>query len=207
MLKPRDERNFWLRRLHSLAGIIPIGGFLAFHLYENYSALKGAEHYNEVARKLQVMPLSLALEIAVIGVPIFFHGIYGLFITATARRTASPTVRNWMYTLQRVSGVILFAYILFHLWTTRFVHVAHHEDVGSLRAGRGRRSRIRWIIAFYDPRNPVGDVPPRQRHLVLLRSSGDSPYRPRAQRCMEYVSVAVFLVLSFIGMRAIFAFV
>src|SRR5450830_1984597 len=103
VLTPREERSFWLHRLHSLAGIIPIGSFVAFHLYENYSALKGADHYNEVSRALQNLPFSLALEIAVIGVPVFFHGIYGLFITATAAPNEKPYARNWMYNLQRAS--------------------------------------------------------------------------------------------------------
>jgi succinate dehydrogenase / fumarate reductase cytochrome b subunit len=205
MLNARDERNFWLRRLHSLAGIVPIGGFVAFHLYENYSALQGAEHYNEVARKLQTMPLSLALEIAVIGVPIFFHGIYGLFITATAQPNGAPYRRNWLYTLQRISGVILFAYILFHLWTTRFVNVAHHEDV-DLFAQVAATVRHPLMMAFY-----VLGILSATFHLANGIWSFSIVWgltvSPRAQRFMDYVSVGVFLVLSFIGIRAIFAFV
>ena len=36
-----DQRHWLLRRLHSLSGIIPIGGFLFFHLFENAFVLKG----------------------------------------------------------------------------------------------------------------------------------------------------------------------
>ncbi len=205
MLAPRDERNFWLHRLHSLAGIIPIGGFVAFHLYENYAALKGAEHYNEVARKLQVMPFSLALEIAVIGVPIFFHGIYGLFITATAAPNQKSYVRNWMYNLQRVSGVILFAYILFHLWTTRFVHVVNHEELDLFAQVAGVVAN-RWLLAF-----TILGILSATFHLANGIWSfcivWGITVSPRSQKWLEYVSVAVFLVLSYIGVRAIFAFV
>jgi succinate dehydrogenase / fumarate reductase cytochrome b subunit len=90
------DAHFWLRRLHSLSGIVPIGGFLAFHLYENYQATRGAEAYNAAARQLQELPFALALEIGVIAVPIFFHGIYGLFITAESRPNpiANPYPRN-----------------------------------------------------------------------------------------------------------------
>ena len=204
MLAPREERNFWLHRLHSLAGIIPIGGFVAFHLYENYAALRGAEHYNEVARKLQVMPFSLALEIAVIGVPIFFHGIYGLFITATAAPNQKSYVRNWMYNLQRVSGVILFAYILFHLWTTRFVNVTHHEDVNLFATMQGIVHNP-WLLAF-----SILGILSATFHLANGIWSFSIVWgiavSPRAQRLMEYVSLAVFVVLSVIGVRAILAF-
>jgi len=205
VLAPREERNFWLHRLHSLAGIVPIGGFLAFHLYENYAALKGADHYNEVARKLQVMPFSLALEIAVIGVPIFFHGIYGLFITATAAPNQKSYIRNWMYNLQRVSGVILFAYILFHLWTTRFVHVVNHEDLNLFAQVAGVVAN-RWLLAF-----TILGILSATFHLANGIWSfcivWGITVSPRSQKWLEYVSVAVFLLLSYIGVRAIFAFV
>ena len=205
MLSAAEERNFWLHRLHSLAGIVPIGGFVAFHFYENYSALRGAEHYNEVAHALQVLPFSLALEIAVILVPIFFHGIYGLFITATAAPNAKSYRRNWMYTLQRVSGVILFAYILFHLWTTRFVNLGDHESV-NLFATMQAVVHNRWLLAF-----TILGILSATFHLANGLWSfcivWGITVSPRSQRMMEYVSVVVFAVLSFIGVRAIFAFV
>src|SRR4051812_46859275 len=44
------ERNhFWLRRLHSLTGIVPIGGFLLFHFYENGAIFYGVGAYDEMA--------------------------------------------------------------------------------------------------------------------------------------------------------------
>lgn len=205
MLTKAEERNFWLHRIHSLTGIVPIGGFLAFHLYENYSALRGAEHYNEVSLALQRLPFALALEIAVIMVPIFFHGIYGLFITSTAAPNSLSYRRNWMYTLQRFTGVILFAYILFHLWTTRFVNVAHHEDVNLFATMQGVVHNP-WLLAF-----TILGILSATFHLANGIWSFSIVWgitqSPRSQRLMEYVSVVVFVVLSLIGVRAIFAFV
>jgi succinate dehydrogenase / fumarate reductase cytochrome b subunit len=205
MLTRADERNFWLHRLHSLAGIVPIGGFVAFHFYENYSALRGAEHYNEVAHALQVLPFALALEIAVIIVPILFHGIYGLFVTATASPNDKSYMRNWMYNLQRVSGVILFAYILFHLWTTRFVNVAHHEDVNLFATMQGVVHN-RWLLAF-----TILGILSATFHLANGIWSFSIVWgitvSARSQRLMQYASIVVFVILSYIGVRAIFAFV
>jgi len=205
VLTKAEERNFWLHRIHSLSGIVPIGGFLAFHLYENYSALRGAEHYNEVSLALQRLPFALALEIAVIMVPIFFHGIYGLFVTATASPNAKTYRRNWMYNLQRITGVILFAYILFHLWTTRFVNVAHHEDVNLFATMQGVVHNP-WLLAF-----TILGILFATFHLANGIWSFSIVWgiavSPRAQRLMEWVSLAVFVVLSLIGVRAIFAFV
>ena len=205
MLTKTEERNFWLHRIHSLAGIVPIGGFIAFHFYENYSALRGAEHYNEVAHALRVMPFSLILEIAVIIVPIFFHGIYGLFITATAKPNNQPYRRNRMYSLQRYTGVILFAYILFHLWTTRFVNLGDHESV-NLFATMQAVVHNRWLLAF-----TILGILSATFHLANGIWSfcivWGITVSPRSQRMMEWVSIAVFTVLSIVGVRAIFAFV
>ena len=42
-----SKNQFYLRRLHSLLGVIPIGGFLIFHLLVNHQATKGAEAFKE----------------------------------------------------------------------------------------------------------------------------------------------------------------
>ena len=143
-----EERHFWLRRLHSLSGIVPVGGFLAFHLYENYSATLGAAAYNTMTRNLQETRFALALEIAVIIVPLLFHGVYGLFVTGTARPNvvSNRYVRNWMYFLQRVTGVILFAFVIFHLWTTRFVDLRDHESVDLFRDGGFRPQPVDLLV-------------------------------------------------------------
>lgn len=198
--------NFWLRRLHSLSGIVPIGGFLAFHLYENYAATRGADAYNEMTHKLQTMPFAVAAEILVIAVPLLYHGIYGLFITGTASPNpiSSPYVRNWMYFLQRVTGVIVFAFILFHYWTTRLVQLRDHESLDLFRQVQAAVGNP-WIYAFY-----VAGILSATFHLANGIWSFSIVWGftvgPRAQRRMMYVSAAVFLALSVIGVRSISAF-
>src|SRR4029078_6559327 len=51
-----------------------------------------------------------------------FHGIYGLFIVRDAEHNfaAYPYTRNVFYSLQRISGVIAFLFLAFHMYTTRF---------------------------------------------------------------------------------------
>lgn len=200
------DRHFWLRRLHSLSGIVPIGGFLAFHLYENYTATKGADAYNKMTHTLQELPFAVAMEIAVIIVPLFFHGIYGLFVTSTSRPNviSSPYVRNWMYFVQRVTGVIVFAFILFHLWTTRFVQLQDHESLDLFRQVQAAVANP-WIYAFY-----LAGILSATYHLANGIWSFSIVWGltigPKAQRRMGYVSIAVFLVLSYIGVWGIQAF-
>lgn len=201
-----EELHFWLRRLHSLSGIVPIGGYLAFHLYENYQATRGAAAYNAMVRHLQETPFALALEIGVIALPLFFHGIYGLFVTGTARPNvvSNRYVRNWMYFLQRATGVILFAFVIFHLWTTRLVDVRDHESVDLFRLMQSSVENP-WIYAFY-----VLGILSATFHLANGIWSFSIVWGltvgPRAQRRMMWVSAAVFVVLSLIGIQSIRAF-
>jgi len=204
--EPSPDTHFWLRRLHSLSGIVPIGGFLAFHLYENFAATRGAAAYNEMTRKLQEVPFAVGLEIFVIAVPLFFHGILGLFLTATARPNvlSNAYLRNAMYLLQRVTGVVLFAFLLFHYWTTRLVQLHDHESLNlfnQVQAAVGNP----WIYAFY-----ILGILSATFHLANGLWSFSIVWgitvSPAAQRRMAFVSVAVFLLLSTIGVRSIAAF-
>ena len=201
-----EERHFWLRRLHSLSGIVPVGGFLAFHLYENYSATLGPAAYNTMTRNLQETRFALALEIAIIIFPLLFHGVYGLFVTGTARPNviSNRYVRNWMYFLQRVTGVILFAFVIFHLWTTRFVDIRHHNEVDLFRLVEESVANP-WIYAFY-----LLGIVSATFHLANGIWSFSIVWGltvgPRAQRRMMWVSAAVFVILSFVGIRSIQAF-
>lgn len=202
----KPETQFWLRRLHSLSGVVPIGGFLAFHLYENFAATRGPEAYNETARRLQELPFSLLLEISVLAVPIFFHGIYGLFITAESRPNAitNPFLRNILYTLQRVTGVVVFAFILFHLWTTRLVQLDDHHALDLFRQVQSTVANP-WLYAFY-----VAGILSATFHfangLWSFAIVWGITVGPKAQQRMAAVSAVVFLILSVIGLRAISAF-
>jgi succinate dehydrogenase / fumarate reductase cytochrome b subunit len=200
------ERHFWFRRLHSLSGIVPVGGFLAFHLYENYTATEGAEAYNAMTHRLQTVPFAVALEIGVIAVPLFFHGIYGLFITGTAKPNVffNPYLRNTMYLLQRVTGVLLFAFVLFHYWTTRLVQLQDHESLDLFRQVQAAVSNP-WIYAFY----LVGILSATfhlSNGLWSFAIVWGLTVGPGAQRRMMYVSVLVFVALSVLGVRSIQAF-
>ena len=200
------ERHFWLRRVHSLTGIVPVGGFLAFHLYENYTATRGADAYNRMTRGLQELPFAVAMEVLFIIAPLLYHGIYGLFLTSTSQPNpiSNAYVRNWMYLIQRITGVVVFAFILFHLWTTRFVQLTDHESLDLFRQVQAAVANP-WIYAFY-----VLGILSATYHLAngiwTFSIVWGLTAGPRAQRRMGWVSVFVFLALSYVGLSGIRAF-
>jgi succinate dehydrogenase / fumarate reductase, cytochrome b subunit len=118
------DHSFLLRKLHSLSGIAPIGGYMAFHLFENMKAAAGAESYNEMVKGIWGMaprPVFYMIELGVLIIPILFHSLYGFYIWYSGQSNATQYGyrRNWMYTLQRWSGLIAFAYLVYHVYTLR----------------------------------------------------------------------------------------
>lgn len=115
------NREFFHRRLHSLLGVIPVGLFLIMHLMLNYNATKGPEAFNKAAGFMENLPFLLFLEFAFIYIPIVFHAIYGVYIAFTAKPNVGRfgKFRNWMFVLQRFTGIFLIIFIAWHVWETR----------------------------------------------------------------------------------------
>jgi len=112
--------EFVVRRLHSLTGLIPIGGYLCFHLATNAAVIDGADTYQRRADQIHMLgPTTiLFLEWTLIFLPILFHGIVGMLIVTRGKRNVKqyPYSGNWRYTLQRATGVIAMAFILWHVF-------------------------------------------------------------------------------------------
>jgi succinate dehydrogenase/fumarate reductase cytochrome b subunit (b558 family) len=106
------------RKLHSLSGVIPVGGFVVFHLWENAKALQGQEQFDEAVSGINHMPYLPLLEWGLILLPLAFHAIFGVYIALLGKPNVGRYTysRNWMYFLQRVTGLVAFAFIGYHLW-------------------------------------------------------------------------------------------
>lgn len=119
----RPDSSYILRKLHSFSGLLPVGAFLAEHFWSNSAALVSAQKYDQVSRDLQTIPFRLAVEWGAIFLPLLFHGGYGVYIWWQGKSNVSeyPWVGNWLYTFQRYTGLIAFAYIGWHLYTERWL--------------------------------------------------------------------------------------
>jgi succinate dehydrogenase / fumarate reductase cytochrome b subunit len=133
-LRAGQGYSFWLRRLHSLSGIVPVGAFLFEHiLISNATAISGPAAYARQVRFLAGLPLVPILELFGIWLPILFHGLYGFYIWYRGEMNVAdyPWTGNWMYTAQRWTGGIAFAYIIWHTWTMRFTGIDLHQYPGA----------------------------------------------------------------------------
>ncbi|MEZ5345319.1 MAG: hypothetical protein R2681_07170 [Pyrinomonadaceae bacterium] len=116
------SRTFLLRKLHQISGIVPLGFFYFGHLFTNAKAMNGAEVFNDAVADIHHIPFLLFIEIFGIFIPLLFHSVYGIVISAESRVNVGNYGygRNWLYLFQRVTGVFLFFFIIFHLLHFRF---------------------------------------------------------------------------------------
>jgi len=145
----RPSIHFWLRRLHSLSGIVPIGFFLLEHMFSNSFILFGAEAYNRQIKFLQSFPFVALIEITFIGLPILYHALYGIYVWTTGKTNLAwyPYPKNFLYTLQRWTGLVAFLYIGYHVYHTRIVNVLYGTEVSYARMQE--LMSVTWIFWFY----------------------------------------------------------
>jgi succinate dehydrogenase / fumarate reductase cytochrome b subunit len=198
-----DARHHTLRRLHSLTGLVPIGAFVLVHLFTNYKSTHGAAAYNEAARQIASLPFVVLIELFGIGLPILLHLVLGIVIVATARPMLRiPGARHTAYVLQRATGIVLAAFIVWHVWATRF---SGHAD-GDLFVLMQEQLRHPAVFAFY-----VLGVLSAAYHLGngLFGFSihwGIAVGR-RAQAHAARLGLAVALFVAFLGINALLGFV
>lgn len=117
-LLEKNRRAFLLRKVHSLTGVAPVGGFMVFHLWTNAKATSGREPFDAAVDDISHMPFVWALEWGLILLPLAFHAVYGVWIALQGRQNVGRYTfgRNWMYFLQRLSGLLAFGFIGLHLY-------------------------------------------------------------------------------------------
>jgi succinate dehydrogenase / fumarate reductase cytochrome b subunit len=112
------RHQFLIYRLFSLAGLIPVGAYLVVHLLTNATVIDSPATYQAQVNRIHSLGIILPIvEWTFIFIPILFHAIIGLTIIAGAMPNAAayPYNGNIRYTLQRATGMIVFAFIVWHV--------------------------------------------------------------------------------------------
>jgi len=150
-LRAGQGYSFWLRRLHSLSGIVPVGAFLIEHFVSNAFATRGPSAYAKQVELLSGFPFVVGLELFGIWLPILYHALYGFYIwyRGDGNTAAYPWMGNWMYTAQRWTGAVAFFYMVWHTWHLRFsgVHILSHPAAAFGKVQLEFQSP--WAVAFY----------------------------------------------------------
>jgi succinate dehydrogenase / fumarate reductase cytochrome b subunit len=201
-----SSRHFLLGRLHSLAGIVPLGLFLLEHLYSNAIAMLGKEAYDRHVATLLGIPFLPVLEVLFIAIPLLYHAGYGIYIGMIAKnnpyRYSYP--QNWMFFAQRVSGLITLVFLLYHLWVFRlssliFATPVHYDAVQT-------HLQNPLIFAFY-ALGVVSTTYHFSNGIWTGLITWGITVGPSAQRLSSVLRLALFVVLSGVGIGTLFAFI
>lgn len=200
--------SFYFRKIHSLLGVIPIGFFLIEHFLTNSLSNRGHEAFISGVQLLHKLPFLLLLELFLIWLPLLYHGVYGLYRVFISKNNVIRYGygRNWMFMLQRATGVITFVFIIWHTWETRVQVALGNTAVTELGV------LMREI--FLNPVNfvlyAIGIVA-AAFHLcngmwAFLINWGIT-IGPRAQRISSYVWTVAFFLVAGLGIWAMTGFI
>jgi len=98
--------QFYLRRLHGVTGIFPLGYFLYYHLQSMAS----------------ISSENVIYAFLFLWLPLFYHSLYGMYITyeGSINIGCYPYWRNYMYFFQRWTGIFIFFYLIWHVYIMKF---------------------------------------------------------------------------------------
>jgi len=206
-LRAGQGNSFLLRRLHSLSGIVPVGAFLVEHFVSNAFATNGPTAYALQVKFLSGLPFRIWLEWFGIFLPLAFHAFYGLYIwwRGESNVAAYPWTGNWMYTLQRYTGIVAFVYIIYHLYIMRFTGVHLPEYPGAAFGKVQNEFANGWPIAVYI----VGIVAASWHFgygLFLFAAKWGLVTGDKARKKMQIAGIGVAIVFIVIGFATMGAF-
>lgn len=207
------RRLFWLRKLQSLTGVVPVGVFLVLHLFTNYFSSKGGASFAEKADDIAKLPFLLAVEICVVWLPILFHAFVGLMMMQNTHwSTMSGISRgsNWAYFLQRITGIIAFAFIAVHFYQIRL------QKTGTNWLGANLFNETKVILtspglagAFWTTIYAVGTLAAIYHFSNGIRTfcmAWGITIGERARKGATALSVAVFAVLTYFAGSSLVGF-
>jgi len=205
----RDRLHFALRRLHSLAGIVPIGAYLLAHIFlENSFVLGGPARFNWLVESIAQIPVPVlfATEVLFIWGPLLFHGLYGLVIVRTADLPTAlryDYTQSYLYVLQRVTGVIALVFVGFHVYTTRISYYLWGVAI-TYDFMHGWMSSPLWFAVYVI--GVLSSIFHFTNGIWTFCVTWGITVGARAQHMMQVASALLFVVMGGTGMAILVAF-
>ena len=207
----KDEIHYLFLKLHSLTGILPIGAFLVIHICINSLRTVGVWPYQISIDAINNLPFLIVIEICFIYVPLIFHSVMGFYIARLAKINVHHYryPRNGLYTLQRLSGAVVFVFLVYHVGTTfvpKVWEAKHHFEAAPFLIDILNKEFQTWqgIIIY-----TIGIVSATfhfSNGLWGFCVSWGILIGKNAQRNGAIVFTMIGLVLTFIGLATILEF-
>jgi succinate dehydrogenase / fumarate reductase, cytochrome b subunit len=199
------RHQFLIYRLFSLAGLVPIGGYLVIHLITNATVLNGAPAFQAAVDRIHSLGFILpTVEWVFIFLPLLFHAAVGWLIISGAVPNASsyPYAHNVRYVLQRATAIVAFFFILYHVLEMNHMGLGRFDPEHATSSAAATIDRAVWEQVVY----AVGIL-----SCVYHLANGLWTWgitwgiwtTPAAQRRASYLALGFGLLLGFIGLSAL----
>lgn len=213
-----QRHEFWIRRLHSLCGLIPVGAFMVVHLLANASIVNGTESFQNIVYQIHSLGDAVVIvEWLFIFLPILFHALLGfVFIFAAKNNTSRyPYTSNFRYRMQRITGIIAFFYIVYHvLHMNGVIHADWFKDkvlspIGLAQfypynaASTAARAMQNPIITIIYAIGVLACVYHFANGLWTMGITWGVWVSPKAQALASKVCMGLGVVIAFFGISAI----
>jgi succinate dehydrogenase / fumarate reductase cytochrome b subunit len=207
------HHHFLLRRLHSLTGLV-FGGYLVIHLIVNATLAQGVREgepsiFQEQVNKIHSLPFLMAVEWLLIYIPIIYHTIYGVWITATGQPNVGQYrySKNWFYFFQRVSAIIIVAFMIFHILGMKGVFGTNLEFVPekyALESVKWHFQRSWMVLYLIYPIGVLASCYHLANGIWTAAITWGLTVSEQAQRRWGYVCFGLFLLTLLCGILALY---
>jgi succinate dehydrogenase / fumarate reductase cytochrome b subunit len=200
------RRSYWLGKLFSLVGIVPLGIYVILHLYNNLRSLYGEESFNQHLAQGRSMPLIVPLTILVIWIPIAFHGLYGLIAMKKSRPNLGRFryFDNLKYVIQRLSGIGLLLFIPAHVFKTRIEPGLEGKSLDFLHMAEGLHEPLTLTIYIL---GVLGVAYHLANGIWQFSIGWGLATSQRGMNRVQILSFVVFVALLVMGYGAIWGFI
>jgi succinate dehydrogenase / fumarate reductase, cytochrome b subunit len=201
-----SRKKFILARLHSLAGLIPLGLFFIQHLLGNALAILGKQAYDEHIEFMVNLPFLLLLEIGFIAIPLLFHAVYGIYLSFISKPNSHVYNygRNISFLLQRITGVVTFIFVIYHVWALRISPAISGIEVTHQLVGEHLSNP--FMLVFY-----MAGVASTSYHFANGISTALITWGvtlgPSSQKAVKNLCFALFIGLTALGAGSLISFV
>lgn len=212
------QYHFLFRRLHSLTGIL-FGLYLFVHLGVNASLAEGARHdgsptvFQQQVNYIHSLIFLPLVEIFLIYLPLAYHTLYGFWIIYTGQPNVGRYgyTRNWLYILQRISGVLIVLFAVFHIFTMKgwlpgeFASALRFDPINATQSTAHHLYSAWWIWAVTYPIGILASAFHTVNGFYAAAITWGLTISARAQKRWGMLCIILFFGLFSAGMTALVA--
>jgi succinate dehydrogenase / fumarate reductase cytochrome b subunit len=190
--------------------VFPLGVFLFNHLLTNSTGIFGAEFFeHKVALIHSLGPALPIIEALFIFIPLALHIGLGVYIATQSKiewGPQMPYLRNLAFILQRLTGWVALAFIVYHVVHLRFLHDMSKEPFSMELAGMFTHPAFGIPIILIYLLSGLAVIFHFANGLCTFCMSWGITVGPNSQRLMAYAATGVGAVLTVMLLTSIMAF-